>query len=53
MMIAIAPEHWNVFADFEPKQLASILQDLASRVRLKSFLKHTPAPKKKKDFSIV
>jgi hypothetical protein len=49
MMIAIAPEHWNVFADFEPEQLASILQDLASRVRLKSFLKHTRAPKKKKD----
>lgn len=49
MMIAITPEHWSVFADFELKQFASILQDLASRVRLKSFLKHTRAPKKKKD----
>jgi hypothetical protein len=49
MMIAIAPEHWSVFADFELEQFASILQDLASRVRLKSFLKHTRATKKKKD----
>jgi hypothetical protein len=49
MMIAIEPEHWSIFADFEVKQLASVLQDLASRVRLKSFLKHTRVPKKKKD----
>jgi len=49
MMIAIAPEHWSVFADFELEQFASILQNLASWVRLKSFLKHTRAPKKKKD----
>ncbi|WP_229453453.1 hypothetical protein [Nostoc sp. CHAB 5715] len=53
MMIAIAPEHWSVFADFELEQFAKCLQDLAWRVRLKSFLKHTRAPKKKKDFSIV
>ncbi|WP_143598217.1 hypothetical protein [Tolypothrix sp. NIES-4075] len=49
MMIAIAPECWSIFADFELEQFASILQDLASRVRLKSFLKHTREPKKKKD----
>lgn len=48
-MIAIAPEHWGVFVDFKPEQFASILQDLASRVRLKSFLKNVRTPKKKKD----
>lgn len=49
MVIAIAPEHWSVFVDFELEQFACVLQDLASRVRLKSFLKHTRASKKKKD----
>lgn len=49
MMIAVAPEHWSVFADFSFEQFALCLQDLAARVRLKSFLKHTRAPKKKKD----
>jgi hypothetical protein len=45
----IAREYWSVFADFELEQFAKCLQDLASQVRLKSFLKHTRAPKKKKD----
>ena len=49
MMIAIAPENWHVFLDFEPEEFAFILQNLASRVRLKSFLKNTRAPKRKKD----
>ncbi len=49
MVIAIAPEHWRVFVDFELEQFACVLPDLASRVRLKSFLKHTRTPKKKKD----
>lgn len=49
MMIAIAPEYWSAFVDFELEQFACVLQDLASRVRLKSFLKHTRTPKKKKD----
>jgi hypothetical protein len=49
MMIAIAPQHWSVFANFELSEFAKCLQDLASRVDLKSFLKHTRAPKKKKD----
>lgn len=49
MMIAIPPEQWQVFAEFSLEQLANVLQDLAARVCLSSFLKQTRAPKKKKD----
>ncbi|NMG22731.1 hypothetical protein [Brasilonema bromeliae] len=49
MIIAIAPGHWSVFANFELSEFAKCLQNLASRVHLKSFLKHTRVPKKKKD----
>jgi len=49
MMIAIPPDSWSVFASFDEQQLASVLLDLAARVRLSSFLKQPRAPKKKKD----
>lgn len=49
MMIAIAPENWRIFADFSLNELANTLQNLATRVRLSSFLKQPRAPKKKKD----
>lgn len=49
MMIATAPEHWQMFVDFSLSQLASVLQYLAAQVRLSSFLKHNRPPKKKKD----
>lgn len=49
MMIAIAPENWNVFTSLSIEELAGVLQDLAARVRLSSFLKLPRPPKKKKD----
>jgi len=49
MMIAIAPEHWHVFTCFSEEQFVDVLQDLAARVRLSSFLKQPRAAKKKKD----
>lgn len=49
MMIAIAPEHWQMFVDFSLSQLASVLQYLAAQVRLSSFLKQPRPPKKKKE----
>lgn len=48
MMIAIEPIHWQVFESLSLEQLAEILQDLASRVKLKAFLKQPRAAKKKK-----
>jgi hypothetical protein len=49
MMIAISPDHWHVFVSCSEEQFASVLQDLASRVHLSSFLKQPRAAKKKKD----
>ena len=49
MMIAIAPEHWQMFADFSLSQFASVLQYLAAQVRLSSFLKQPRPPQNKKD----
>lgn len=49
MMIAIPSGSWSIFASFNEQQLASVLLDLAARVRLKDFLKQPRAPKKKKD----
>lgn len=48
MMIAIEPAHWKVFASIDRFELADMLLDLASRVRLIDFLKQPRAPKKKK-----
>ncbi|BAZ18370.1 hypothetical protein NIES4071_102550 (plasmid) [Calothrix sp. NIES-4071] len=49
MMIVIPPENWSIFTELSQQQLASVLIDLATRVRLSSFLKQPRAPKKKKD----
>lgn len=49
MMITISPEHWHVFVSCSEEQFASVLQDLASQMRLNSFLKQPRAAKKKKD----
>jgi hypothetical protein len=48
MMIAIEPAHWSVFQSFTLIELTNILQQLADMVHLKSFLKSTRGPKKKK-----
>jgi len=48
MMIAIAPEHWQVFTHLSLTQFADTLQYLAAQVRLSSFLKLPRPPKKKK-----
>lgn len=53
MMIAIAPPEWSVFQFFSREQLVLVLQDLAARVRLASFLKQPRTPKKKKPPLIV
>ena len=48
MMIAIAPEHWKCFSQISSADLAECLKDLAAGVKLKRFLKHSRAKKKKK-----
>jgi hypothetical protein len=48
MMIAIAPEHWQVFQTLTLAELAALLQQLAQKVYLPQFLKATRAPKKKR-----
>jgi Transposase DDE domain len=48
MMIAIPPSNWYIFTHGSLNQLVTILQNLAHKVRLSSFLKQTRAPKKKK-----
>lgn len=48
MMIAIAPEHWSCFSQMSKGDLAQCLQDLATGVKLKRFLKQPRAKKKKK-----
>ncbi len=46
MMIAIAPQEWRCFQQFNFIQLATVLRDLASFVRLKAFRTHPRGPKK-------
>ncbi len=46
MMIAIPTEHWAVFRDLTPAQLAKVLKDLAKNVVLAKYQKHTRGPKK-------
>jgi IS4 transposase len=46
MMIAIPAPEWGVFIDLEPRQLAKLLIELASSVRLSRFKKHKRGPKK-------
>lgn len=53
MMIAIPPDHWQVFETFSLEQMAQLLQQLASGVNLKRFLKATRTQKKKREALIV
>jgi IS4 transposase len=46
MMIAIPAEHWRVFATVTAEQLAEVLRELASKVRLVRYQKHPRGPKK-------
>ena len=46
MMIAIPAEHWRMFRVLSPEQLADVLLQLASKVRLERFRRHRRGPKK-------
>lgn len=48
MMIAIPERHWRPFATCGPKELATLLRQLAGHVRLERFQKHPRGPKKPK-----
>jgi len=48
MMIAIAPHHWQEFAEMPIADLARVLKELAAKVNLQRFLKATRKKKKKK-----
>lgn len=48
MMIAIEPSQWTVFQSLSLTLLAELLQHLAAKVHLASFLKTPRGPKKKK-----
>jgi hypothetical protein len=48
MMIAIEPAQWSVFQSLSLIELTNILQQLAAKVHLKSFLKSPRGPKRKK-----
>jgi IS4 transposase len=46
MMIAIPTEHWSVFRKLTAAQLANALKELAQKVDLAKYKKHTRGPKK-------
>jgi hypothetical protein len=46
MMVAIPAVHWAVFGQMSDAELATILRDVASRMVLKRYRKHTRGPKK-------
>jgi IS4 transposase len=46
MMIAIPADEWVVFHDLTPKQMAKVLVELATAVRLPKYKKNTRGPKK-------
>jgi len=45
MMIAVPAKHWTIFQDMTVTQLAAVLKQLASRVDLAKYQKHTRGPK--------
>ena len=45
-MIAIPPEHWQVFQTLTLAEFTQLLKQLAQKVQLSKFLKATRAPKK-------
>jgi hypothetical protein len=47
MMIAIPPEHWQVFQTLTLTEFAELLKQLAQKAQLSKLLKATRAPKKK------
>ena len=47
MMIAIPEEDWTIFSRFSIPQLATVMIQLAEKVRLLAFKKHPRGPKKK------
>jgi Transposase DDE domain len=47
MMIAIPPEHWQVFETLTLTEFVQLLKQLAQKVQLSKFLKAIRAPKKK------
>ncbi len=48
MMIAIPPQHWEIFDSMNQEQFCSTLQELANKVKLSAFLSHPRGPKQKK-----
>ena len=48
MMIAIPEDEWTVFHDLTPPEMAVVLVDLASNVRLSLYPKQPRGPKKPK-----
>jgi hypothetical protein len=46
MMIAIPPEHWQVFRELDGSGMARLLRQLASRMNLAKYRKQTRQPKK-------
>ena len=53
MMIAIPPLQWELFRKFSVEQMVQILQQLATGVNLKRFLKAIRGLKKKREPLIV
>lgn len=46
MMIAIDSDHWIVFRQMSVSELVNVLQDLARRMKLAAYKKHSRGPKK-------
>ena len=46
MMIAVEYDHWPVFRQMTPSELAKVLKELAGKVKLSAFQKHPRGPKK-------
>ena len=46
MMIAIPEKHWKVFGRLSVRAMATVMKELARKVRLKAFRKHPRGPKK-------
>jgi hypothetical protein len=46
MMIAVPAKHWEVFRRLDDKQLTDLLKELAAKIDLKRFRKHSRGPKK-------
>jgi hypothetical protein len=49
MMIAIPEPHWQVFARMGPEDFARVLVQLAGKINLERFRKHSRGPKKPRD----